>query len=383
MNKKHLQLERLSLTGLMLLSLIAPCKSSPVLANSLNSSKLDQTRQIPVEHPQSLLASTDDEQIRIRVYEQASPAVVTIVTAEGSMGSGFIVTSDGLVLTNAHVIREASSPVKIILADERELVADIVGFQGEGLDLAALKIRNPSNLKTLRLGDLNTVKVGQSVYAIGTPLALELQNTYTSGIVSRVDRKRGFIQHDAAINQGNSGGPLLNSNGEVIGVNTMLINPNGTTNIGIGLAISTEQVQPFLVALQKGDKAMVAQQPPQQKTEETITVQQLPLDGQPVSATIKPGDQILPNNTYVHLYSFQGHKGQQVVIEMTSDQLDPSLLLYLPDQELLIEQNDDISASDFNARLVVTLPEDGVYLVLANAYEVGETGNYKLRAIVK
>ncbi|WP_013325234.1 trypsin-like peptidase domain-containing protein [Gloeothece verrucosa] len=381
MNNKHLYLGILTLTGLIVLTLISQVKPDPVLGDT-NPSTVDQLRHREPQPLRWLLAASEEEKIRIQVYEQASPAVVTIMTSD-AMGSGFIVSNDGLVITNAHVVRDATSPVKIVLADEREVVADLVGFQGQGLDLAALKIRNPSNLKTLRLGDPKAVKVGQSVYAIGTPLDPQLQNTYTSGIVSRVDHKRGFIQHDAAINPGNSGGPLLNSNGEVIGVNTMLINPSGNTNIGIGLAISIAEVQPFLVALQKGDSSMIAQQPPQQETEETTTIAQLPVDGQPISATLKAGDQVLPNNTYVHLYAFQGRKGQQVVIEMTSKQIDPSLFLYLADKELLIEQNDDESTSNFNAKLVATLPEDGLYLVLANAYEAGETGSYELRAIVK
>ena len=100
-------------------------------------------------------------------------------------GSGFIVTTDGLVLTNAHVLEDAPPTVTVILADETRVLADVVGFQGQGLDLAAVKIRSRKNLGTLSLAAPGSVRVGQSVYAIGSPFGLE--NTFTSGVVSRLD----------------------------------------------------------------------------------------------------------------------------------------------------------------------------------------------------
>jgi S1-C subfamily serine protease len=119
-------------------------------------------------------AQQTDEEIRVKVYEQASPAVVQIIIGK-SLGSGFIVRPDGLVLTNAHVVSNANSPVKVILADGRETVADILGFEGKGFDLAALKIRNQHALPTLRMAKPGTTKVGQSVlrvYKTLSPLAL-------------------------------------------------------------------------------------------------------------------------------------------------------------------------------------------------------------------
>lgn len=331
-----------------------------------------------------LLARTDEEATRIRIYEQASPAVVAIMTVNGNLGSGFLISEDGLVLTNAHVLEGSPSVVTVILADERKVTADVIGFQGEGLDLAALKIRNQTNLPTLSFADSQSLKVGQSVYAIGTPIDLALQNTYTSGIVSRIDHKRGWIQHDAAINPGNSGGPLLNSHGQVIGVNTMLINPSeNSTNIGIGLAIAVEKIEPFVVALQQGDSMMVAKTSPHASSQTSMEIASLPLDGQTISGRLKPGGQVLANKTYVNLYAFEGKKGQQIVIEMTSKEFDPSLFLYLSSSSKLIEHNDDISPTNFNARIVATLPEDGIYLVLTNAFEVGEVGNYQLTATLK
>jgi serine protease Do len=326
-----------------------------------------------------ILAQSSEEEIRIRVNEKASPAVVTIKHGD-SLGSGFIVTRNGLVLTNAHVLEDAPSTVTVILADGRQVLADVIGFQGQGLDLAAVKIRNQNNLPTVKLAKPGSTRVGQSVYAIGFPFGLE--RTFTSGVVSRIDRKRNWIQHDAAINPGNSGGPLLNSKAEVIGVNTLLINPNNESNTGISIAIAVEEVQPFLTALIKGDTSLIARQP-KSRNNENVAIKELPIDGKTVTAKLKAGDDVLPNNTYFQIYAFKGQAGQQVTIEMNSKQIDSALFLVSSNQNKLIDNNDDISPNNFNARLVVTLPEDGAYYVIANAFEQGESGEYSLKATFK
>jgi serine protease Do len=326
-----------------------------------------------------LLADNSEERNRIRLYEKASPAVVAIALGAGGHGSGFIVSPDGLVLTNAHVVQDSPKTVAVVLADGRQVLADVVGFASDGLDLAALKIRNQKNLPFLPLASPGSVKVGQSVYAIGTPLSLELQNTLTSGIISRIDTKSGLIQHDAAVNPGNSGGPLLNSNGQIIGVNTAIITGTETPRfIGISLAIPTDIVRPFLVAVEQGNAQLATQrQRPSNNQEQDLT-----LNGQVIQATLKKGDRTLPNNSYFHIYAFEGKAGQKVNIEMASQQIDSHLYLLLPAKETLVGQNDDISPKDFNARLTVTLPENGVYYLIANTFEAGESGNYSLRAVI-
>ncbi|MEC4813131.1 MAG: trypsin-like peptidase domain-containing protein [Scytonema sp. PMC 1069.18] len=326
-----------------------------------------------------LLAEKSEEQKRISLYEKASPAVVAIALGLEGHGSGFIVSPDGLVLTNAHVVQDSSKTVAVVLADGRQVLADVVGFASGGLDLAALKIRNQKNLPYLRLAAPGSVRVGQSVYAIGTPLSLQLQNTLTYGIVSRIDTKSGLIQHDAAVNPGNSGGPLLNSNGQVIGVNSAIFNDTEIKRfIGISLAIPTNLVQPFLVAVERGNAQLATQRQQPSNSQE----QDLPLNGQVIQAALKKGDPTLPNNSYFHIYAFEGKAGQQVTIEMDSQQIDSHLYLLLPAKEQLIAENDDISPKDFNARLTVTLPENGVYYLLANTFEGGESGSYSLRAVI-
>lgn len=305
-----------------------------------------------------------------------------IQTNRGS-GSGFIVSSDGLIITNDHVVRDAASPVTIVLANEQKVQADIVGFADNGFDLAAVKIRGASNLPTLPLANAGSIRVGQSVYAIGTPFGsssgTQFQNSLTVGAVGRVDTRRGLIQHDAAINPGNSGGSLLNSQGQVIGVNTALFNPQGGVNIGISLAIAVDRLQPFLVALGQGNAPRSSQRQQPQPNNPNNQVQVLPLNGQTISGRLGSGDNTLPDNSYYKLYGFEGQAGQRVTIEMSSQQIDSTLFLLKPDGSQLA-QNDDISPSNFNARISVTLPESGVYGVIANAFEPGESGSYTVRA---
>lgn len=356
---------------------------SPIVAETFKESK----KPVPIKQTQpsesnQLLAENSEEKTRIQVYEKASPAVVAIAFGLGH-GSGFIVSPDGLVLTNAHVVQDAPSTVAVVLADGKQVLADVVGFADEGIDLAALKIRNQKNLPFLRLAAPGSVRVGQSVYAIGTPLKVEsYRNTFTEGVVSRIDTKSRLIQHDAAVNPGNSGGPLLNSNGEVIGVNSEIFTDTGTF-IGISLAIPTDVVKPFLVAVEQGNSSKATQRQQPSDTQ----VRDLLANGQVVQATLKKGDPVLPNNSYSHFYAFEGKAGQQLTVEMASSQIDPNLYLLLPAKDeakqKLVAQNDDVSSKNFNAKLTVTLPEDGVYYLLANTFEPGESGNYSLRAVAK
>ena len=118
--------------------------------------------------PTQLLAQSSEEEIRVRVYEQASPAVVMIYTGK-STGSGFIVSEDGLIVTNSHVVEDAQSTVKVFLADGTEVVGDVTAFESNGADLAAVKIRDAIDLPTVPIASFDSLKVGQSVYAIGSP----------------------------------------------------------------------------------------------------------------------------------------------------------------------------------------------------------------------
>lgn len=152
------------------------------------------------------------------------------------------------------------------------------------------------------------------------------------------------------------------------------------TFLGISLAIPTDLVQPFLVATEKGKSSLVTQRQQPSNTKS----QGLALDGQVVQASLKKGDAVFPNNSYFHTYTFEGKAGQRLTIQMTSSQIDPKLFLVLAAKDdPLVAQNDDISPKDFNATLSVTLPEDGVYYLLAITSEPGESGDYSLPAVAK
>jgi S1-C subfamily serine protease len=207
---------------------------------------------LPADEGPTALDPTEAQNVRI--YKQASPAIANIVTravqydfffdavpVEGA-GSGFVIDTDGHILTNYHVVQGAET-IEVTLGDQSRYKAKYIGADMRN-DIALLQI-DPKGRKiaTLPLGDSRNLLVGQRVLAIGNPFGF--QSTLTTGVVSSLGRtvqtsESTFIdeaiQTDAAINRGNSGGPLLNSRGEVIGINSAIYAPTGTT-AGIGFAI--------------------------------------------------------------------------------------------------------------------------------------------------
>jgi serine protease Do len=202
------------------------------------------------------------------IVKKVGPAVVGVATKsvvqyDGSykfgvqegIGSGFIINSEGYILTNHHVISGAQT-VHVIFNDGREISAKVVNYD-ENQDLAVIRITEDVQIPGVaELGDSNALEVGESVVAIGNPLGKEFIGTVTTGVVSAVNRiinsdgnRLTFIQTDAAINPGNSGGPLLNSRGQVIGINTAKINETGIE--GIGFTIPINIVKASLTALSK------------------------------------------------------------------------------------------------------------------------------------
>jgi serine protease Do len=179
----------------------------------------------------------------------------------GSLGSGFIISPDGYVVTNNHLIQSVSGSgtvdtVTVITTDRREYPARIIG-RDETSDLALLKIEG-RNLPFVQWGDSTKARVGDWVLAIGNPYGLG--GTVTAGIISALHRGitgvgayDRYIQTDAAINMGNSGGPMFDLNGNVIGINSALISPTGAS-VGIGLAIPAEAAKPVIDALMKGQR---------------------------------------------------------------------------------------------------------------------------------
>ncbi len=176
-----------------------------------------------------------------------------------SLGSGFIISADGYVVTNNHVVapgnRNATiESITVIMPDRTEYEAELVGRDAAS-DIAVLKIKANKPLPFVKFGDSTSARVGDWIIAIGNPFGLG--GTVTTGIVSAIHRRTGqgaydsFLQTDASINRGNSGGPMFDLNGNVIGINNAIISPTGG-NVGIGFAIPAEVAAPIVETLKKG-----------------------------------------------------------------------------------------------------------------------------------
>jgi len=209
---------------------------------------------------------SNDEANNVDIYKSAHLATVNITSVvwrenwffqlypEKGTGSGFIINPDGRILTNFHVI-SGGSQLTVTLANKKQYKAHLLGRDPRN-DLALIKIDPRESLPVLKLGDSDPLQVGQKVLAIGNPFGLE--GTLTTGVVSSLGRSiqdengralEGMIQTDAAINFGNSGGPLLDSHGNVIGINTAIYGSQGS--IGIGFAMPINRAKAMLDEFQK------------------------------------------------------------------------------------------------------------------------------------
>lgn len=196
--------------------------------------------------------SREGEMSLQEIYETNIPAVVSISASTGSgssTGTGVVLSANGYLVTNYHVIRQALA-INVTLTDERELRATLVG-EDPVSDLAVLRV-DAEDLTPAQFGDSDGVRVGDSVVAIGDPLGVELRGTMTDGIVSAISRDvqvdgrvMNLIQTNAALNSGNSGGPLINRFGQVIGINTMKIGTFADSSgvEGLGFAIPSATVK--------------------------------------------------------------------------------------------------------------------------------------------
>ena len=213
---------------------------------------------------------SSDEMNNIEIYKAAHLATVNITSTvyrrtifwevypSKDQGSGFLISDDGKILTNSHVVANEQQ-LEVTLSDQSRYKARLLS-RDPANDVALLQISPRKKLAVLRLGDSDALQVGQKVLAIGNPFGLE--GTLTTGIVSSLGRTirgendqtlEGLVQTDAAINPGNSGGPLLDSAGNVVGINTAILGPNGG-NVGIGFAMPINRAKLMLDDFQAGRK---------------------------------------------------------------------------------------------------------------------------------
>ena len=194
----------------------------------------------------------------IDIFEKSEESVVQVNVlrseSDGGMGSGFVYSEDGYIITNQHVVKEAQK-VTVTFLDGEAYIGDVIG-RDRDLDIAVVKV-NPSNtyIQPIKIGDSSKLKVGEKIAAIGNPFGLS--GSMTSGIVSQIGRllpqESGYsipdvIQTDAAINPGNSGGPLINMKGEVVGINTAIQSATGEFS-GIGFAVPSNTVKKVVPVL--------------------------------------------------------------------------------------------------------------------------------------
>ncbi|HXD46516.1 MAG TPA: DegQ family serine endoprotease [Pseudolabrys sp.] len=223
------------------------------VVNVSTKQSVDMNNRMPDLQPGSPFEQFFEDFMKKRGQNgQNGPAQPQPPRRVSSLGSGFIIDAAGYVVTNNHVIADADE-VSVILNDGTTLKADIVGRDTK-TDLALLKVTTTHPLKAVKFGDSDKLRLGEWVIAIGNPFSLG--GTVTAGIVSARNRDinsgpyDNYIQTDAAINRGNSGGPLFNLNGDVIGVNTAIISPSGGS-IGIGFAVPSKTVVPVIDQLRQ------------------------------------------------------------------------------------------------------------------------------------
>lgn len=240
-------------------------------ARVFDENKPVEVREVPSNAPSISIKPTGEEGVVEAVSKKALPSVVgitTVETVEGffgaqelqGVGSGIIVANDGYILTNSHVVGDGKASRIDVLLDDNSTVPARLLWNDASMDLAVIKV-DKTGLVAAELGDSEKLNIGEKAIAIGNPLGLNFNRSVTAGYISGIGRTlttrdgkaiSNLIQTDAAINQGNSGGPLLNSKGQVIGINSAKIGGEGTEGLGFAIPINTAK-EIVTSLIEKGD----------------------------------------------------------------------------------------------------------------------------------
>ena len=310
----------------------------------------------------------------------AENAVVYIETELGR-GSGVILASDGLIVTNAHVV-EGARQVTVTLQG-RAVPAEVVALGHPNcLDLALIKVSNQSNLPVIPLGDISQVYKTEPVFAIGYPGPLPSSSaTITNGIVSNLYSRDGLIQFDGPINGGNSGGAVVNGEGKLVGIATSKIEgSHGRVVEGMSFAIAVDKVLTFVESYRRGDPAVIGYSiMPGSNPDQGSLVQSLTLDGQVASGVLQPGDSAFcGDSTLADVYTFEAESGQGIMLAMASQAMGIYLVLVSPTGEVVARSGQE--EPNQAAIILEKLPTTGTYTVIANALRPDQAGPYQLRA---
>lgn len=356
----HHRLTRFAVTGLLTLQGTIALTLVPEMTATIPGANLTST------------AMAQDAGAAQGVYRKVAPAVVYVETEDGS-GSGVIVDANGLIVTNAHVVQD-SRQITVELHDGRKFPASIVSLGSANcLDLAALKIE-ATHLPKLKLGSSNSIQKGQPIYAIGYPRGRKPASITQGIVVYNTDR---IVHIDAALIPGNSGGALVNSRGELIGINT---SKGVDVDSGVNLAIAVDMVQALLHAHKQGVSPTIASYvvPANVRTGEALT-QSLPLDGSIKTGRLQPGSsQVCEDGSYANIYTFKGEAYQPFEIRMSSADVGSYLLVLGPNGERIARSA--VKRRNEAALVIEELPETGTYTVIANAADKKQTGTYRLQA---
>ncbi|MBE9031214.1 trypsin-like peptidase domain-containing protein [filamentous cyanobacterium LEGE 11480] len=317
-------------------------------------------------------AQSSDSLATTEIYRKTKPAIVYIETRTRhgkSKGSGVILRKDGLIVTNAHVIKGAKRIIVELSNGKQVKAYPVASGQSGCVDLALLKLEGKHNLPTVTMAS-SPVIPGTNVFAMGFPKGIK-PASITKGIVSNVHQKSGYIQLDAAINKGNSGGALLNSKGELIGINTWKFRAEG-----LNFATSIDRLQATLQAYKNGLSPILAKHLDLTAGRAT----QLVADQKATVGRLQSGDQrVCSDRSLADVYTFKGKANQGIILEMQAKAFDPHFILLNPKGRTVARKT--AQPGKKFTRLYQILGSDGTYTLIANSRKANRYGSYKIRAI--